>query len=142
MEQSLTRLTGERKLRDYVCNLVQLHMKPFTVAAAGASVKSTNHMFDQAVDPEALICIAEADNRGKISDHPYVPYEDYLRERLEIYRAFMARPCVMGRDLTEAGLQPGGNYSQLLAYAHKLHLAGIPKEQALKQVLAEARKKK
>lgn len=142
VEQFLKRLTGERKLRDYVCNLVQLHMKPFTVAAAGASVKSTNHMFDQAVDPEALICIAEADNRGKISDHPYVPYEDYLRERLEIYREYMARPCVMGRDLTEAGLQPGGNYSQLLAYAHKLHLAGIPKEQALKQVLAEARKKK
>ena len=142
MEQFIKRLTGERKLRDYVCDLVRLHMKPFTLAAVNASVKSTNKMFDQTADPEALICIAEADNRGKISDHPYADHGQFLRQRLAVYREYMARPCVMGRDLIEAGLQPDGRFSDLLALAHKLHLAGVSKEQALKQVLAEAKKKK
>ena len=37
VEQFIKRLTGERKLRDYVCDLVRLHMKPFTLAAVNAS---------------------------------------------------------------------------------------------------------
>ena len=140
--QFLQRLIGEKKLLDYVCSLTALHMKPFSLAAAGAAVKSTNKMFDQAADPEGLIWLAAADNRGKISDYPYVPREEFLLERLAVYRAYMARPSVMGRDLIEAGLQPDAGFSDLLALAHKLRLAGVPKEQALKQVLAEAKKKK
>jgi len=142
VEQFLQRLTGEKKLREYVCGLVELHMKPFTLAAANASVKSTNKMFDRFPDQEALIRIAEADNRGKISEHPYADHGPFLRQRLAVYREYMARPCVMGRDLIEAGLQPNDRFSDLLTLAHKLHLAGIPKDQALKQVLAEARKKR
>lgn len=141
IEAFLNRLTGEHRLREYVCNLAEYHMKPFAMAAAGASVKATNKLFDQSADPVALICLAMADNRGKISDHPYVPREEFLFERLGVYRETMAQPFVMGRDLIEAGLQPDVRFSDLLALAHKLRLAGIPKEQALKQVLAEARKK-
>lgn len=138
----LRRLTGEHKLREYVCNLAEYHMKPFAMAAAGASVKATNKLFDRSAEPEALICLAMADNRGKISDYPYVPREDFLHARLAVYEEMMTRPYVMGRDLIEAGLQPDARFSELLALAHKLRLAGIPKEQALKQVLAEAKKKK
>ena len=54
----------------------------------------------------------------------------------------MAKPYVTGRDLVEAGLEPGEYFSEVLAYAHKLRLAGIEKEDALKQTLAYARKKK
>ncbi len=142
IEAFVKRLTGERKVRDYVTAMAALHMKPFALMAQGASVKSTNHMFDRAPDPEALILLSVADNRGKRSDHPYVDREPALRERLALYRQTMARPYVMGRDLTEAGLQPGSHFSELLAYGHKLRLAGVEKDQALKQVLAEARKKK
>ncbi len=141
IEAFLSRLTGEHWLREYVCNLAEYHMKPFAMAAAGASVKATNKLFDRSVDPKALICLAMADNRGKISDHPYVPREGFLFARLDIYREIMAQPYVMGRDLVEAGLQPDVWFSDLLELAHKLRLAGIPKKQALKQVLAEARKK-
>ena len=35
---------------------------------------------------------------------------------------------------------PGESFSELLAFAHKLQLAGIEKESALKQTLAYARK--
>jgi tRNA nucleotidyltransferase (CCA-adding enzyme) len=45
----------------------------------------------------------------------------------------------MGRDLIEAGLKPGEDFTQILEYAHKLRLAGVEKENALKQVLGFAR---
>ena len=64
--------------------------------------------------------------------------EQFLEERLEYFREIMARPYVMGADLVAAGLQPGPEFSEILAYAHKLRLAGIEKEEALKQTLAYA----
>ena len=139
VETFLQRITSEIKLIRYVLNLTQLHMKPNIAAAVNASVKSTNHLFDQAVDPEGLICLAAADDRGRITCMPSGYQEEFLLDRLRVYRAYMARPYVMGRDLIEAGLQPGEDFSEILAYAHKLRLAGIDKENALKQTLAYAR---
>ena len=51
----------------------------------------------------------------------------------------MDKPHVMGRDLVAAGFEPAEDFSEILAYAHKLRLAGIDKESALKQTLAYAR---
>lgn len=138
-EAFLRRITSETKLIRYVLNMTELHMKPNIAAAAGSSVKSTNHLFDQAVDPEGLICLAVADDNGRITCMPSGYQEAFLLERLRIYREYMARPYVMGRDLIDAGLTPGGDFSEILAYAHKLRLAGIEKENALKQTLAYAR---
>ena len=45
----------------------------------------------------------------------------------------------MGKDLVEAGLKPDRDFTEILEYAHKLRLAGIDKESALKQALAYAR---
>ena len=50
------------------------------------------------------------------------------------------RVNVTGQDLIDAGLEPGVNFKEILTYAHKLRLAGVPKELALKQVLSYARK--
>ena len=47
----------------------------------------------------------------------------------------------MGADLVQAGLKPGPDFSDYLAFAHKLRLAGVEKEKALAQTLAYARKK-
>ncbi len=54
----------------------------------------------------------------------------------------MAKPCVQGRDLVEAGLKPGPYFSELLEYAHKLRLAGIEKDMALKQTMSYAKSEK
>lgn len=139
-ERFLRRLTGESKLIRYVLNLTELHMKPNTAAGAGSAIKVTTRMFDQAIDPEALVCIALADDRGRISTKPSRNSEAFLRERLALYRELMARPYVMGRDLIEAGLTPGADFTEILEYAHKLRLAGVDKESALKQTLGHARK--
>ena len=141
-EAFLRRITGERKLMDYVLNMVEYHMKPNTVAGARSAEKVTTRMFDLSVDPEGLICMALADDRGRITQAPATNHEAFLYERLAVYRELMARPYVMGRDLIEAGLKPGAEFTEILQYAHKLRLAGIPKESALKQTLSYARKLK
>ena len=141
-ETFLRRLTNETSLIDYVTSLTALHMKPNVIVASGASLKTSNRMFDRASDPEALICLSMADGQGTISPYPYVSCEENLETRLQLYRETMAQPYVMGRDLIDAGLEPGPDFSDFLALAHKLRLAGIPKEDALKQVLAEARRKR
>ena len=139
VEAFLRRITSETRLIDYVLNLVEYHMKPNTVAGARSAKKVTTRMFDQSVDPEGLICIALADDRGRITQMPVTDHEAFLYERLEVFRALMARPCVMGRDLIEAGLKPGVEFTEILEHAHKLRLAGVPKDSALKQTLAYAR---
>lgn len=142
IENFLKRITGEVALRKYVLNMAELHMKPNMMAAQGSSVKSTNRMLDQSVDPEGLLCLAIADGLGKISPRPYVSHNDFFRERLSIYKEYMSRPQVSGRDLIDSGLMPDKSFSDYLAYAHKLHLAGVEKDSALKQTLAYARSNK
>ena len=141
VEAFLNRITSETKLINYVLNLCALHMKPNALAAMNAGVKSTNKMFDQAQDPTALVYMAMADNYGRIMADGITPHEDFLFERLEIYKDVMSKPFVQGRDLIESGLEPNEKFSEYLDYAHKLRLAGVDKESALKQTLAYVRKK-
>lgn len=140
VEAFMKRLTNETKLIEYVLNLSEHHMKPNVLAFDKSSVKSTNKLFDNAIDPEALIYISAADGSGKISSWNHVSNVEFLTERLEIFKEYMSRPYVMGRDLIEAGLHPDEKFSKYLEYAHKLRLAGIEKESALKQTLAFAKK--
>lgn len=141
VEAFLNRITSETKLINYVLNLCALHMKPNALAAMNAGVKSTNKMFDQAQDPTALVYMAMADNYGRIMANGITPHEDFLFQRLEIYKDVMSKPFVQGRDLIESGLEPNEKFSEYLDYAHKLRLAGVDKESALKQTLAYVRKK-
>lgn len=135
----LRRITTESKLIRYVKNMTQLHMRPNTVAHANSAPKVTTKLFDESVDPEGLICLALADDRGRILAQPAVSTEDFLYARLELFRELMARPYVMGRDLIDAGLKPGAEFTIILEYAHKLRLAGVDKQSALKQTLGFAR---
>ena len=91
------------------------------------------------VCPEDLILLSRADACGKL-DAPYdEANEAFLRERLEDYRRVMARPMVTGQDLVDAGLKPGPEFSRWLDRARQLHFAGLDRQRALSQVLAEAR---
>ena len=140
IERFLSRLTGDKTLTAYVLNMAELHMKPNTLAANASSVKATNKMFDKAIAPFDLIQLAIADSLGKIAPRPYVETEPFLLERLAVYEEMMSRPYVTGKDLIKAGFSQGEYFGELLAYAHKLRLAGTEKTSALKQTLAYARK--
>jgi tRNA nucleotidyltransferase (CCA-adding enzyme) len=137
----MQRLTNEVELIKYVLNMAELHMKPNVLASVNAKIKSSNKMLDDAIDPEGLLCLAIADGLGKTSDIEYVSHNEYFKERLTIYREYMSRPFVSGQDLINAGLKPGKDFSEYLAYAHKLRLAGVEKNSALKQTLSFAQKK-
>lgn len=132
------RLTSDKALIAYMKNMTGLHMRPNSLASQNAKVKATNKLFDEALCPSDLVLLAIADGLGKL---PRSTNEEFLYARLAAFRETIAKPAVMGRDLIEAGLKPGGQFSELLAFAHKLHLAGIDKEEALKQTLAMAKKK-
>ena len=140
VEAFIGRLTNEKAIRDYVCNMVPLHMRPNVAAFSKPVLKSTNRMFDAAVAPEDLIWFAEADKPVMSGSVAFSGDREFLTDRLKAYRETMAKPHVMGRDLIEAGLEPGDDFGEILAYTHKLRLAGIEKESALKQALTYARK--
>lgn len=133
-ERFLERIAAGTALKEYVMNMVSLHMLPNILANARSRVKKTNKMFDQSVCPEDLVQLAVCDGMGKIPQEGGT--ESFLTERAAVYREMMSRPYVMGRDLIEAGLEPGENFGELLAYAHKLRLAGVPKDEALRQTLS------
>lgn len=138
VRQFLHRITSETKLMQYVLNMTELHMQPNMMAGAGSRLKSTNKLLDRAVEPFDLIQLSICDGLGKIPQCNNT--EELLMQRYEIFVEIMAKPYVMGKDLIEAGLKPCQQFSEILAYAHKLRLAGCDKENALRQSLAYARK--
>lgn len=142
IETFLRRITNESEVISYVLNMVPLHMKPNVVAASKSAVKVTNRMFDRATAPEDLIYFAMSDKPVMSGDNPFTGDPEFLFERYELYEEMMSRPYVTGNDLIEKGLEPGEYFSDVLAYAHKLRLAGTEKESALKQTLAYARKRR
>lgn len=140
IEKLLQRITSEKDVRKYVVNMVPLHMRPNVAAYSKPSLKSTNKLFDAAVAPKDLIYFAAADRPLFAGTESFTGDMDFLFERLRTYEETMAKPYVMGQDLLEAGLEPGPDFTEILAHAHKMRLAGIEKESALKQTLAFARK--
>ncbi len=136
----LRRISKETRLERYVLNMVALHMKPNMEAAAKSSVKATMHMLDEALCPADLLLLARADHFGKGEPGSYEEAEAFLRDRLALYRERMALPFVQGRDLIEAGARPGPDFTETLVFAHKLRLAGVPKDDALTQSLAYLRR--
>ncbi|MCQ2439646.1 MAG: HD domain-containing protein [Oscillospiraceae bacterium] len=141
-ESFLSRLTSEKALLAYVKNQTLEHMRPNKMAQQGSARKNWNRLFDESVCPEDLLLLAKADylGCGGCTEADFKPIEARSRQALSEYREDMAKPYVMGRDLLEAGITPGEGYGELLSFAHKLRLAGVEKEQALRQVLAMARK--
>lgn len=138
VQQFLTRLTSETKLVQYVLNMTKLHMQPGAMAGAHTRLKSTNRLFDQAIAPFDLIQLSICDGLGKMP--PRTDTEPFLLQRYAQFIEIMEKPYVTGKDLVAAGLKPCQQFSEILAYAHKLRLAGVKKESALKQSLAYARK--
>lgn len=135
----LERLTSGKTLTRYVLNMTELHMQPNIKAENKSRIKSTNKMFDMSVEPRDLILLAECDSKGKLPIGKI--NTDFLCERLSIFYEMMKAPYLTGDDLIAAGFVPCETFTDVLAYAHKLRLAGVSKEHALSQTIWYARKK-
>lgn len=134
----LERLTSSKALKDYVLNMVELHQEPHKKAQQNSSMKSFNHMFDKSVCPLDLLALVECDSLGRTP--PLFEEKKVLYDRFSQYCDVMAKPFVSGKDLIAAGIKPNNHFKELLEYAHKLRLADVDKNNALKQVLAYGRK--
>lgn len=128
-------LTTNNAVWKYLKNMVPLHMRPLSLAYDRSSIRASNRLFDEAVQPLDLIYFAFADKREVEQE-----VKDFLFERYEAYKEMMARPQVGGDDLIALGLKPGKQFNEILKYAHKLALSGLDKEEALKQCLSYHKK--
>ena len=140
IREFLHRITNENALISYVLNMAKLHMKPPICFRDKSSIKATNKLFDESVSPQDLIYLSLSDGLGQRPGKPTEEIEEFLMERLTIFNEYMAREYVGGKDLIENGIPQGQGFSDILAYAHKLRLAGVEKEEALRQVLSYAKK--
>lgn len=149
VQQFLRRMTKEVKLTEYVLNMTKLHMEPGRHVLDGAHTKSFMKMFDKSVYPRDLILLAKADSLGRAGAgisrddriREFRSIEKKLNEMLQEYDNRMSRPYLMGRDLIEAGMSPSPVFTDALSYAHKLRLAGLSKEEQLRQTLGLFAKK-
>ena len=141
-EAFLRRLTSDKALIKYVLSMVELHMRPNLMASQHSGIKAMNRLFDRSESPGDLVLIARADCLGCGRDlrASFARNTGFLNEHLKIYREVMDKPYVMGQDLVAAGIKPGPDFKEILEYAHKLRLADIDKESALKQTVAYAQK--
>ena len=133
----LNRLTDEKKAAVYVDNMVRLHMLPKTLS--DAPPQEIYALYDRSVSVEDLIRLRQADDLAGPSPQDAQKTADLLFCTLEEYQRLALRPEVTGQDLLAAGLRPGKTFSVLLQYAHKLHLCGDDKEEAMAKVLEKAR---
>ena len=132
----IRRITNKNNLYKYLMNMIKIHMKPNLLYNQNSGIKATNKMYDEAINPIDLLYFA-------FCDHPLVEdsLEDsqryiFLSDRLTTYFKTMSKPYVSGDDLIDAGIDSGQDFKEALAYAHKLRLADVKKEDALKQTIA------
>lgn len=136
----IERLSNTVKLKEYVANMVRLHMRPRQMAAQKSSSKAMCKMFDEAVSCDDLLLLSKADTCGRAMPINFVKTESFLKNHLSIYKERVSLPQVTGKDLLEAGFTPGKDFKDVLEYAHKLQLSGIKKEEALRHVVSYLRK--
>lgn len=136
-ERQLRRLCDNARLLRYVDDMVLNHMRPNAMAMSQSKKKKTRLLFDECVCPEDLILLSRADASGKLGAPYDERFERFLLERLQDWREAAAQPMVTGRDLISAGLVPDERFSAMLQRARALRFAGLSKDSALRQVLAE-----
>ena len=147
IERFLERLSNEVRMKEYVLNMAALHMLPNRYVGEHSAQKAFMKMFHQSVSGKDLLLLSKADylgRRGAQSERAqmlteYEPIENKLYDMLELYQKRMSEAYVTGKDLVQAGIQPGKMMGEALAFAEKLRLAGVPKESQLKQTLAYVR---
>lgn len=137
----MKRLSGKDKnsrLIKYVLNMTELHMQPNLMAEAKSRLKSTNKLFDSAIEPFDLIQLSICDGLGKIPKKEHT--EEFLMQRYKKFQSIMSRPYVTEDDIINAGINNPDAMPEILHYAHKLRLAGCDKDNSLRQCISYARK--
>ena len=127
------RVFGERGLERYVCNMVELHMRPGALVKERAGQKAYNRLFDKSVCPHDLVLLTCADSGGRAGQGAVAFDRAELDVRVEAFDELMEGPYVTGKDLLALGVEPGPAMGEVLAFAHKMRLSGVGRDEALSQ---------
>lgn len=138
--QFIERLSNTAKLKEYVANMVRLHMRPRQMAAQKSSSKAMCKMFDEAMSCDDLLLLSKADACGRAITINCAETERFLKNHLSIYKERVSLPQVTGKDLLEAGFTPDKDFKDVLEYARKMQLSGVKKEEALRHAISYLRK--
>lgn len=76
----------DNEFRDYVLNMVELHMQPNQLANQNSKLKSTRKLFKKSVCPQDLILLAKADALGRLVSEDYSLKEVYLKDALKDFQ--------------------------------------------------------
>ncbi|WP_343343678.1 HD domain-containing protein [Terrisporobacter petrolearius] len=76
----------DNEFRDYVLNMVELHMQPNQLANQNSKLKSTRKLFKKSVCPQDLILLAKADALGRSVSEDYLLKEVYLKDALKDFQ--------------------------------------------------------
>ena len=126
------RLWNRDKLAATVAKMVASHMRPISLAVAGAGPKAYRRLAVEAGRLDMLADVVECDVRattapGRDPDsHPSLALVREFREKcaaLAIEKA-PPKPMVQGRDLIARGLSPGPEFGPLLEKCYEAQLAG------------------
>lgn len=77
---------GFIKEKEAAVNLTRLHMRPNMLAKDHSRVRATNNLFSEALSPEDLILLAEADKAGRTDPPDYTETRDFLNDRYRLYK--------------------------------------------------------
>lgn len=137
----LERVTNENKVIKYVDNMAPLYKEPKKLFLEQVEEVYTTTLFDKALKPDELALFSVLVDGVENENQKNILFEDFLKERLLVFKRVMAKPFVMGADLINEGMKPGKSFSQILAYAHQLRLAEVDKAEALAQTITYAKEK-
>lgn len=130
----LSRITNDKHIIKYVCNMVPLHMKPNQYANDKSSFKATRKLFSKSINPKDLILFAKADHLGRLESGSYDEYENWLYDRLEDFNTTCSEPLINGKDLIKMGYRPSSEFKYILDKAYNLQMGGLSKENIIKQL--------
>ena len=130
----LDRMGLSPKRKDYILNLVELHMKPHHTFTANSKIKKTNKMFYEAKEPYDLVLLAACDSEGCLPAKNVEAERRFLMDRLRIFNNTMKEPFVTKEDILDLGFQNKQQITEAEELALKLRLAGVKKSDALRQI--------
>jgi len=127
----LVKITNHKKLEFYVENMILQHMKPHTLCNHG-SIKSKNRYFDKCISPRDSILLSYTDT---INENELMKFDSgWWDEKIRVYEDMKSKPEVTGKDLINLGYAPGPLFKEILNKCHEIHLAGICREDVLRQI--------
>lgn len=131
----LSRITNEKKLLEYVDNMVYLHMKPRMLYKDNSKKNAYRRLIRDSINVNDLLLLVKADTLGR--KDPDIPGTlETIRGIKENLKAVEDEilPVVLGRDLIALGFTPGKELGELLKQAYELQLDGFTKQEILDKI--------